>query len=616
MKLARTLSETEAKKVQSLILLGGVFSTLAIWTKLEDPVNLPKMFVLVLFAAGVFGLTAPAYFYARNLNSKDQKITLGLIALFVVGLAGAALMTEVKYTAFFGEYHRNNGFFSYFAMAIFTSASILVFRTHYSKRYITFFANTGLFLSAYGFLQGIGKDPIGWVITYNPFITTLGNPNFTSALLGLTSIAILYLALASDKNFQKTIYGIGLILTQYILYRSGSIQGLFGFAIGATIVITVKLWLVKRGFGLASATFAVIAAIPVALAVLNLGPLASKLYQGTLRNRMDYWHAAIGMFKDHPFAGVGIDRFGEFYRQYAVQNQVVQGQSTDNAHSVYLQIFSTGGLISGLPYLMLILFVTITGLRSVIRSSSSDKLKVATVFSIWVGMIAVNIVTIDNLGVAVWFWITAGVLVSFSSQGSEIKCDNEKLNQSKKSRKRLDLNTNSNFPVTTVLSFSLAVLVLITFVPIISKSESLFNLKKNITPQTSQSQISAIVEASRRSDNNPQQLIQLANLALSKNSPRESLIIINRINEIDSRSYYGNLFAAIVYEAVSEPRKALKYRENLLILDKWGTDNMLQIMRIYLTLGDKASAKAIRDKISNYFPGSQAQTEANNLLAS
>ena len=140
------------------------------------------------------------------------------------------------------------------------SPSIFAFRNHDSKRYITFFANTGLFLTAYGFLQGIGKDPISWVITYNPFITTLGNPNFTSAILGLTGIAVLYLALASDRNFQKAIYVIGLILTQYILYRSGSVQGLFGFAIGATIVITVKLWLVKRGFGLASATFAVIAA--------------------------------------------------------------------------------------------------------------------------------------------------------------------------------------------------------------------------------------------------------------------------------------------------------------------------------------------------------------------
>jgi hypothetical protein len=48
MKLARALSDVEAKKVQTFILLGGVLTTSAIWTKLEDPINLPKMFVLVL----------------------------------------------------------------------------------------------------------------------------------------------------------------------------------------------------------------------------------------------------------------------------------------------------------------------------------------------------------------------------------------------------------------------------------------------------------------------------------------------------------------------------------------------------------------------------------------
>jgi hypothetical protein len=35
------------------------------------------------------------------------------------------------------------------------------------------------------FFKGLGADPVGWNIDYNPFITTLGNPNFTSGFLGL-----------------------------------------------------------------------------------------------------------------------------------------------------------------------------------------------------------------------------------------------------------------------------------------------------------------------------------------------------------------------------------------------------------------------------------------------
>ena len=101
MKLARELSQTEAKKVQSLILFGGVFTTLAIWTKLEDPVNLPKMFVLVLSASIVFGLSLPAFINGRKLTSGIQKAALGLVALFVIGLLLSTFATDVKYTAIF-----------------------------------------------------------------------------------------------------------------------------------------------------------------------------------------------------------------------------------------------------------------------------------------------------------------------------------------------------------------------------------------------------------------------------------------------------------------------------------------------------------------------------------
>jgi hypothetical protein len=183
MKLAKALTEAEAKRVQTLILLGGVFTTLAIWTKLEDPINLPKMFVLVLFGAAVLGLALPALLNAHRLTSSYQRIALGLVGIFVIGLLISTIATDVKYTAFFGEYHRNNGAFSYFAMASLLGAGALVFNLKSSERFMKFFASSGLILTAYGFLQGSGKDPVVWVINYNPYITTLGNPNFTSGFL-------------------------------------------------------------------------------------------------------------------------------------------------------------------------------------------------------------------------------------------------------------------------------------------------------------------------------------------------------------------------------------------------------------------------------------------------
>ena len=614
MKLARALSEAEAKKVQTFVLLGGVFTTLAIWTKLEDPINLPKMFVVALFAAIALGLTLPALLSVRELSSRSEKISLSLISLFLIGLLISTIATDVKYTAIFGEFHRNNGFLSYLAMVILMAAGSLVFSLKSANRYFTFFGIAGLTLSVYGILQGIGADPVNWKIEYNPFITTLGNPNFTSGFLGLSGIAILHLALAAKERKYQVCYAVGLLANLYILWRSGSIQGVFGFLIGTTVIILVKLWLINKRYGQIGLAGAFLAGVPLALAVINIGPLASKLYQGTLRNRLDYWNAAIGMFKDHPIFGVGIDRFGEYYREYAVQNQVVQGQITDNAHSVFLQLLATGGLMLFIPYLLLVLFITFVGFKSLIKFQGEDKLKVGTLFGIWLGTIALNIVTVDSLGVGVWFWITGGVLAAVSSTHRQSETI-DRVQKQKIKGKSLQLgNSESIFPITYVASFILAVLVLVTTVPALGKSSALYNFKTNASTYTSQTYISALTSESKGAGNDPQYLIQLANLAFTQNAINEAFVMIDQINKVDNRSYYGNYFAAFALEALSKRSEAIEYRERLKELDPWNNASLIELIKNYLSVGNNASAVEIAALIKRNYPGSQSDIDATALL--
>lgn len=614
MKLARALSDVEAKKVQTFILLGGVLTTSAIWTKLEDPINLPKMFVLVLTAAIVLGLAIPAILSASKFSSPIQKIALGLIGLFALGLIISTLATDVKYTAFFGEYHRNNGFLSYLAMVILMSAGSLVFNLKSANRYFHFFGITGLSLSFYGILQGLGADPVGWNIEYNPFITTLGNPNFTSGFLGLSGIAILYLALeAEDRNYQIG-YAVGLLANLYILFRSGSIQGVFGFAIGATVIVLVKLWLTKKLYGQIALVFAAIAGTPVALAIMNIGPLAGKLYQGTLRNRFDYWNAALGMFKDHPILGVGVDRFGEYYREYAVQNQVVQGQIADNAHSIYMQLLSTGGLFLFIPYAMLVLFITLVGFRSLLKYQGEDKFKVSAVFGIWLGVIAINVVTVDNLGVGVWFWITGGVMVAVASSSLRGEASGQDEKEKTKTKSTKTLNSETLFPVNYVASFLLVIAALVVAVPALGKSTALYNFKNNASSYTTETYVQALVSESQGAKNDTQYLIQLANLAFKQNAVNEAFAMIDKINKVDSRSYYGSYFAAFALEALNKRSEAIKYRERLRELDPWNNASLIELIKNYLSAGNKASAAEIAALIKQNYPGSQSDIDAAALL--
>jgi len=615
MKLARALSDVEAKKVQTFVLLGGVFTTLTIWTKLEDPINLPKMFVLVLFAAITLGLVLPALLSAHKLSSREQRISLGLFSLVAVGLIISTFATDVKYTAIFGEFHRNNGFLSYFSMIILMAAGSLVFNLKSTNRYLTFFGVTGLLVTFYGILQGLGADPVGWKIDYNPFITTLGNPNFTSGFLGLSGIAILYLVIVAKDRKHQVAYAVGLLADLYILWRSGSIQGVFGFLIGATVIILVKLWLISKRYGQIGLFGAVLAGTPVALAVVNIGPLANKLYQGTLRNRFDYWNAAIGMFKDYPILGVGIDRFGEYYRQYAVQNQVVQGQITDNAHSIYMQLLATGGLTLFIPYILLILFITFIGLKSLVNLQGEDKFKVGAVFGIWLGTIAINVVTVDNLGVGVWFWITGGVLIAVSSshQQREMEDPSQK-DKTVKRKSTKTINTESLFPVTYVASFMFVILILVMLVPALGKSSMLYNFKNNSSSYTTETYIPALVSQAQSAKNDPQYLLQLANLALIQNAANEAFVMIDQVNQIDSRSYYGNYFAAFALEALNKRSEAIKYRELLKELDPWNNSSLIELIKDYLSVGNKASAAEIAALIKRNYPGSQSDIDASALL--
>jgi hypothetical protein len=321
------------------------------------------------------------------------------------------------------------------------------------------------------------------------------------------------------------------------------------------------------------------------------------------------------MFKDHPIFGVGVDRFGEYYREYAVQNQVVQGQITDNAHSIYLQLLATGGLILFIPYILLVLFITIVGFKALVKSKGDDKFKVGALFGIWLATIAVNVVTVDNLGVGVWFWITAGVLVAVSAnqiQSSDIDQGHKEKTNNGKSIK--SANSESAFPVTYVASFILVISVLALLVPALGKSSTLYNFKANASSYTTQTYVQTLVSESKSASNDPQYLIQLANLAFNQNAIKEAFDFIDKINKIDKRSYYGNYFPAIALESMNSRADAIKYRERLKELDPWNNASLIELIKNHLSVGDKASAAEIAALIKQNYPGSQSDIDASALL--
>jgi hypothetical protein len=59
---------------------------------------------------------------------------------------------------------------------------------------------------------------------------------------------------------------------------------------------------------------------------------------------------------------------------------------------------------------------------------------------------------------------------------------------------------------------------------------------------------------------------------------------------------------------------AIPYRERLKELDPWNNASMIELIKDYLSVGDRVSATEIAALIKQNYPGSQADIDASALL--
>jgi len=588
----------------------GALVTFAFWFPLEDPINLPKMFVLLTFTAWISGTMLVAFFY-----HKSKSLALGEWALlaFALVLLLAAVLTDVRFTAFFGASHRNDGALSYLALAAlaFTAMNSFDLKSIHQVRFTLVFV--GALLTVYGLLQTTDHDPFNWKNLYNSVFGTLGNPDFFSGLVGVFAIATVWLLLVETELWLR-ISGIVLLLLElFIVKRSGSVQGLLAFAIGAAILLLLKIWQIHKRAGMISATVALLGGILVFLGTLNQGPIASIVYRASFQSRKDYWYAAFGMFKAHPLTGVGLERFAENYPQFAPQVQVVQGQGTDNAHNVLLQLLATGGLIVILPYLFLLAVIFLTALRAIKSSSRLEQIEITALFSIWFALFLISFISIDNLGVTIWYWLLGGALyaVTRSRQSRFDSSPREKKSKGKSTRQPSQDNSSYVAPIASLL---LTIVALTLMVPIIRTSGSIYRLSGNSDGLAKDQYVARLNEVANGFPRNSQTLTSLADLSLRVSDPEQALKFTKMVLAMDQKSQTGNFLSASAYEMLKKYELATPYRLRVIELDPWNAGNMIEIIKDYMALKDLDRARVMANKIAQMRPGSEVAAAAAALI--
>jgi hypothetical protein len=401
-------------------------------------VNVTKLFAIGGFAFAVLGsiLNSASFTVLNQFKFPVFAVLIFLLISLIVLFLSKAPLSQSLY----GVYGRNNGFILYLSLCLLFIASLSLV----SKRdflyviYALLFA--GLVNVAYGLWVMAFGDFINWDNQYGNLLGTFGNPNFIGSFFGMFS-SVLFAAVLSrtmDKRFK-----IGALLLIPIVFvtimDTKAVQGkvLFVAAGGIALFFYVRERFQSNIWSIAYIVATLTCFLTALLGTLQKGPLTNLLYKETVSLRGEYWHSGWQTGISNPWFGVGFDSLGDWYRRSRRESALtLPGVDTviNTAHNVYLDMFAFGGWPLFASYCLITLCVLLSIMKYTLRNQKFD-FTLVTLVSVWSCYQLQSIISINQVGLAIWGWITAGLIIAYTKLDQNAADENQKgLNRKDKSR--------------------------------------------------------------------------------------------------------------------------------------------------------------------------------------
>ena len=410
------LNAISEKLLAKILSIGAAVTTILIVSgSVTDPVNTPK-----LVAIGITGFAALGVLYSTGIANyfKTNKVPVFLTSFFILSMLLSLLSSKSPVSQnLYGSYGRNNGLVTYLFLVAILLSSLALTNGKSFETIVKGLLIAGLVNVAYCLWVVAFGDFISWSNPYGNILGTLGNPNFIGSFLGIFFSA--FLAFALKKTASKFIkYSLSVVLpvTAIEIYESHAIQGRVVAALGIGIL---GFLLVRAHFNSLVTTaylvFGSTVGIFALLGALQIGPLTKYIYKTSVSLRGQYWLAGWNTGKDHPLTGVGMDSFGDWYRRSRDAHALeLPGVNTvvNAAHNVPLDMFAFGGWPLLLSYLAVMGLAAVAAVRLIIRRKSFDPVFAALLTS-WAGYQLQSIISINQIGLAVWGWLLSGCLIAY-----------------------------------------------------------------------------------------------------------------------------------------------------------------------------------------------------------
>ena len=439
-----------------------------------DPINVPKLTVLSIsgFMVMAFLATQGNIIFSKEFRPLTLVAFAFIADLFLVLIFSGTNTNQ----EFFGTNGRSTGFLAFVSLTFLLMAGALSSTGIVCKKFSWFLIGSGVVSALYGVAQALDMDPANWINNYSPAIGFLGNPDFQSSFMGFSAVLAFALLLSKETLIAvKTGLLAMILVAMYVIKETGAQQG-FLVLLGGSAMIALIFVYQSKAKALTLPIFS-LGFVSFALAVmgsLNSGPLASLLHKPSVIYRGDYWRAGWKMTLDNPYFGVGLDSYGDWYRRSRdVAATLRRGPdiTSNAAHNVFLDFSSNGGFPLLIIYLALMILVARAAVRVIRRSTRFDPVFTG-LFAVWMAYQAQSIISLNQLGLAVWGWIISGLLIGYEIN-TRLEIAESKAHKLTKKDRSISASADKKvLPVTSVaLSIGFLVGLLVGLPPLIASSK-------------------------------------------------------------------------------------------------------------------------------------------------
>jgi len=570
-------------------------------SRTQDPFNAPKFWVLLIGAAWLFGYLISYLQENRKNLPVPIKKSIILILIFIIFSTISMIMSKNTFIALLGDNLRKNGYLTYLSLSIIFLTTVFYVRSNNLIKLYKFMLASALAVGGYGLLQMTGNDFINWSSSGMALFSTMGNSNFAGSLMAiLATITLGGSYIYRNSKLVLSLSIIAFIILVITIFPTNARQGLLLLFFGVSYLIIVIIYNLNRIIGRVAILFSFVGLLVSILGMLQIGPLSKLLYKNSVSVRGFYWRAGLEMFQDNILFGVGLDNYGSFFKQYReVEYPLKYGNSltSTNAHNVFIQQFATGGIFVGISYILLILFVFWYGLKSLRKFKGADRSRLAVFFIAWLAFQGQSVISIDNIGISIWGWVLAGVIIGLSVEDPNNSLPKEKSKELKDLKKQ---KINLLQPITSIM-ISIVAIILVVF--LYRGDSAIFKLRASYNPAVP-AQKAIFYKFANETVNAPlidlQYKVMASTFLHGMDYKQEAVSVLEKVHAEDPYNLDAITVLSSYYEMLGEVPKAIAMRIKLAVLDPWNADNYLQMAFDYKFVGDKINQQKYLDKALSF----------------